>query len=725
MQRHIGIHQTEVAYEPSPSESADLANIERALAAARRQIWVVTAAIVVFLALGFLFLTSATPLYTAYSQVLIDANNSRIVDQLSVVGGGLENDTSILSQVELLKADEIGLSVVDSLQLVGGGESSATEVVRQAAAEGLSRGLGVTRVGRTLVLQLSYTSPDAQMAATIVNAFAEAYLTDQLDSKYEATRRASGWLQERIADLREQSIASDLAVQRYRAENGLIATGGELITDQQLSQLNAQLIQLQGETAEALASVDSIRQIIASGNLDAVVSDALDMPVITDMRSRYLDASRREADISARLGDDHEQAIRLRGEMSEYRRLMFEELSRIAESYDSRYQVAKAREDALLKQVQDATGVSTTANDSLVQLRELEREAESYRTLYQTFLQRYQEAVQQQSFPITEARIISRATVPTQPSSPKFLTTLATFAGFGMVVGIGVAAFREFRDRFFRTGAQVKAELGQEFLGFLPMVESLSGGSTAISSSGTSRLVNPVNTYAVDHPRSLFAETMRSAKIAVDMVGAKRGPRIVGIVSVMPGEGKSTVAINFARHLARQGTKTLLLDADLRNSSTTRTLTPEAHMGLIEILLDRVPIEDVLFRDPLTGLLFVPSPSRRPVPYASELLASPAFDSFLEKTADYEYILLDLPPLGLVVDARAMASRIDGYLLVAEWGKTPRRLVRNTLDSEWIVREKCTGVILNKVDTTQLALYQSNDASAYNGRKTAYYQEGP
>lgn len=715
MQHHFGPSSIERDAVGRGPESVDILNLERVWAAGRRQIWIVAAAAAVFFGLGFLYLITATPLYTAFSQVLIDVNNSRLVDQLSAVGGNLENDTSILSQVELLKADEIGRSVIETLGLID--TKTATPEQIQRAADGLSRGLNVTRLGRTLVLQLSYTSPDPQMAAQIVNAFAEAYLTDQLDSKYEATRRASGWLQERIADLREQSIASDQAVQKYRAENGLIATGGELITDQQLSQLNSQLIASQGETAEALARLDSIRSIIATGNMDAVVADALNMPVITDMRSRYLEASRREADISARLGPDHEQAVRLRGEMSEYRRLMFEELSRIAESYQSQYQVAKSRQDTILKQVEDATGVSASANDSLVQLRELEREAESYRALYQTFLQRYQEAVQQQSFPITEARIISRASVPTQPSSPKFLTTVAMFLAVGVMIGVAVGAFREFQDRFFRTGAQVKSELGQEFLGFLPNVETLSGGSTAVGPNGVNLKIDPVNTYSIDHPRSLFAETMRGAKIAVDLTLSQKRPRVLGIVSAAAEEGKSTVAINFARHLARQGAKTLLLDADLRNSTTTRLLTPSAQEGLVEILLDKTPLQKVLFNDPATDLFFVPSPTMGPLPYASELLASKAFDDLLSQASSYDYVIMDLPPIGVVVDARAIAAKVDGFLLVVEWGKTPRNVVRNTLEEEWMVQEKCVGVFLNKVNTSRLHLYEGRENSSQSRRR--------
>ncbi len=354
----------------------------------------------------------------------------------------------MLSQVEILSSQKIALDVVDKLDLlnnpqfqadkksaigsvVGGVKSivnfrtwftpedvaASKELARQSAADALVRGLNASRVGRTYVLSIDYTSHSPELAAKVANEVAESYLADQLDSKYEATRRASEWLQQRIEELKQKSLETDMAVQKFKSTNNLISTGGQLISDQQLSQLNSQLILAQTSLANAKAEYDRVKSITDSGQLDASVTEALNSTVINGLQDKYLDASRRAADIASRLGEDHLQAVRLRNEMQEYRRLMFEELNRIASSKASTLKVAADRESDLENQVKQATSVSADANDAQVQLRQLERESDTYKTLYGTFLQRYQEATQQQSFPITEARIISKATPPQKRAS--------------------------------------------------------------------------------------------------------------------------------------------------------------------------------------------------------------------------------------------------------------------------------------------------------------------
>jgi succinoglycan biosynthesis transport protein ExoP len=488
----------------SDSSGAGRIDIDRMLAIVHRQWRLVAICIIVFVVLGLAYLLTAVPRYTASADVMIDQNTSKIADQLSVMGGGLEDEAAILSQVELLKSERIALAVVDKLDLSNDATfmassgapvarlkaliMSAVNVGSWFASDSLTQsqivakrrmalarvieGLDVSRVGRTYVLEILYTSPSPELAARIAQAVAEAYLTDQLDSKYDATRRASDWLQARIAELRQKSLDTDLAVQKFKSEKGLISAGGQLVSEQKLSELNSALIVAQSDTSRTKARYERIKSIVDARQTDAIVTDALDSSVINTLRAKYLDASKRESEISARLGPEHAQAVRLRGEMDEYKRLMFEELGRIAESYQSDYKVAQDREDAIRSQVEQATGASATDNETQVQLRELERESETYKNLYQTFLQRYQEAIQQQSFPVTDARIISRAAVPAGPSSPKRMLVLAISVMLGGLFGTGIGAFREFRERFFRTGDQVRGELGLEFLGVVPLVNA-------------------------------------------------------------------------------------------------------------------------------------------------------------------------------------------------------------------------------------------------------------
>ena len=736
-------------------------DFEYMLSVFRRQWRVVFLAVVVSVAFGILYLVTAVPKFTASASLLIDTGNQQIADQLSTITGVSQDETWVLSQVELLKSDRIARAVSERLDLKdnpvfmterlglfraifetirnavsisswlqGKGDGVPTaERIQEQIVWALQADLSVNRVTGTYVLTLDYASVDPQLAAKIAQAFADAYLTDQLDSKYEATRRAGDWLQNRISELREKSLQSDLAVQKFRAEKGLITTDGQLISEQQLQQINSQLVVAKSDRSAAEAKYQRIETIINSGDMQSAVAESLDSTVINDLRTKYLESSRKEADIESRLGAKHVQAVRLRTEMSEYQRLMFEELGRIAQSYRSNVEVARGREKNLEEQVASATGVSATANDAQVQLRELEREADTYKKLYETFLQRYQESVQQQSFPVTEARVISAATVPDFPSSPKKPLIVALGVFFGLVCGGFIGAFREYRDRFFRTGEQIRETLDLEPLGTIPLIKSVPGEVRAVSvSNGDPRLINKESTVAnhvIDHPLSAFAETLRSAKIAVDLLIGPKKPKLIGMVSVLPGEGKSTLSINFAELLASQGARVLLIDADLRNPGATRQIGRQAERGVLEALQNGVPIRDLVMINPQTKLAFLPAVIKRRVPYSSELLGSEAMERMIREVSDmFDYIIFDLPPLAPVVDARAISSTLDTYLLVVEWGRTARNAVKKTLLGNHAVAAKCAGVILNKVDTDKMKFYHTFGSSEfYYSRYSTYYNE--
>jgi polysaccharide biosynthesis transport protein len=729
-------------------------NIDQLLAIARRQ-WVVVAAAVVFmLAVGVAYLLTSVPLYTASTSVLIDRGNSEVVQQLSTIGGVLDDEASVLSQVELLKSDTIGLATVDRLKLqdnaqfmssggslvgtvtssikaliasIGLSSKSSDEFIdpveakRRSALSLLQDSLAIQRIGRAYVLEIAFTSPSPSLAATIANAVAESYLNDKLDAKYQATRRAGEWLQDRIEELRQQSLASDLAVQKFRAANGLVTAGNGLVSDQQLTELNSALIVARADTARAQARYDRIQEILASGQTDAIVTDALDSSVINTLRQKYLEASKLESEITRRLGPDHVQAVRLRQEMSEYNRLMFDELKRIAESYQSELEVARSRERNITEGVLKATSVSVTASETQVQLRELERSSEAYKNLYQTFLQRYQEALQQQSFPVTEARIISKAVGPGGPSSPRKPLVIAISVLFGLMIGAGIGAFREFRDRFFRTGDQIRDVLGVEYLGATPAIVKKADTSVASPVDREVHFRNSVSNFAMNYPLSSFSETLRSCKIAIDLNIAKAS-KIVGVVSTLPGEGKSTIALNLAQVLAKSG-RTLLIDTDLRNPGTTRAIGQHAQAGLIQVLTEGLPYTSVLLHDPASGLDVLPVVVKRRITHSSELLASPQMHQLLSRvSAEYDYVVLDLPPLAPVVDARSIAGRIDGFIMVVEWGVVSRKVVQQTMAAERQIAERTLGVVLNKVDVQKLKLYREYGSSDYySSRYSSYY----
>jgi succinoglycan biosynthesis transport protein ExoP len=394
--------------------------------------------------------------------------------------------------------------------------------------------------------------------------------------------------------------------------------------------------------------------------------------------------------------------------MAQYERLIFDELQRIGQTYRSELEIARSKEKSLGESMASLIGNQAGSNEVMVQLRELERESDTFKNLYQTFLQRYQDAIQRETFPTSEARVISPAVPPEKPSSPKALLVFAASLLLGLMAGGGLGALRERRDRVFRIGSQVRDELGLELIGMLPTIEGHAlPDATAPDNPRHVQLASTTLRHALDAPLSGFAEILRSVKVEIDLaLGAKKGARIIGVVSVLPGEGKTTISKNLGSLLGFLGARTLLIDGDMRNPGLTRNVARHASVGLLEVLRGESSLADALLTEPDSNLDVLPITTKKRLWNSAELLSSPKMQTLLDQASqDYDYIVIDLPPIGPVVDVKAAAGLFDGFVFVVEWGKTARSVVMNSLMEDEQLYDKCVGVILNKVIGEQLRLY--------------------
>jgi succinoglycan biosynthesis transport protein ExoP len=482
--------------------------IEQIIGFVRRQFPIFVFIVACAIALGIVYLVTTPSRYTSHAMLLIDSNKLRVLQQDAPVGDVPIDTAQVETQVEILKSENIGLSVIKDLKLTddpefvaaGGGllgyilgfisspiafftsqndEQSDTDLARHALSVFLDK-RAITRVGRTYVLDIAYTSLKPGRSATIANAIADAYIVDQLESKYQATRRASVWLQDRIKELRQQASDADRAVLDYKEKNNIVAVGASqsgtggtrLLGEQQLEELNTQLGSARAAAEEAKARLERINEVVKRDVPDATVTDTLHSEVINRLRNNYLDMAAKEAIWSARYGANHLAAVNLRTQMAELRRSIIDELGRIAQSYKSDYEIAKSRVDGLERNLQSLVADSQVINRDRLGLRDLESTAQVYHTLYDNFLQRYMEAIQQQSFPITEARVISPAAPPQSKSGPLTFKVLGVAGAIGLILSFGAALLREAVDRVFRTPLQVETSLHIRCLAVLPVLIS-------------------------------------------------------------------------------------------------------------------------------------------------------------------------------------------------------------------------------------------------------------
>jgi succinoglycan biosynthesis transport protein ExoP len=715
------------------------------MALIKRHALVMAAVFCAVLACGVLYLVMATPQYTATASVIIDSGKTRVLKD-SVTSDAVVDASMVDSQVELIKSERVALNVIRELKLAGdqvfmgssmvgrvigsisslfsgGGAAEQGDFLRERAALGrLSRSLTVRREGRSYVLQISFVSPDPNKSAAIANAVAEGYINDLLDAKYDVTKRASGWLKDRIKELSEQAAAADGEVQKFKTENNIVETGRGLMNEQNLTEVSSQLVTSRATTAEARARLDRMAAVMSGDVPDASVADALKNEVITRLRAQYLDLAKREADWSMRYGVTHTAAINLRNEMQNIRANIQNELRRIQSSYQSDYEIAKAREQSLQTELDKFVSQSNTMNQAQIKLRDLESNAQTSRMLYNSFLQRFMEATQQQSFPITDTRIITYATRPLGSTSPKVLLVMAGSVLLGLMAAGSAMIAREYLDNVFRTSVQIEETLGVEALGLLPRIPKTVDPEMP-SKPELERPVGlrridptrvPLTRQVITSPFSAFTEALRMSKVAFDVANMGHDTAVLGVVSALPGEGKSTVAANLAQLIAHSGARCVLVDGDFRNPSLTRALAPDAKVGMMEVLRDTANLQDIIWLDPQTRLMFLPTIADQTMSHTNELLSSKAMEATLKTLRDQvDYVIVDLPPIIPVVDVRASGHLFDSYVLVVEWAKTAREVVLNALASAPAVREKLVGALLNKADLDQLRRYDTMSKKYY------------
>ena len=759
---------------PKADEQDGFIDLDRLWAVVTRRIRTILAGVAIFAALAVAYLLTAPSSYTSATQILLDETMTKYAEDQPPPASSQQADMEIASAVEILKSNEMALRVVDAAGLVNNDEilnppqspvaliksgvkliasafkpakppltpDQAREAQRQQIAAALQDDLKVERVTRSSVVSVSFDSTDPQLAAKVTRAYADSYLTDQLNANFDATERASVWLQERLNDLRQRSQQASLDVEKYKADNGLTSTGGELMSEQQISDLNKQLIIAQADTASASARYYQYKSIIDQGPDNAVKnatisSSQTDNTVLQDLKTRYLAVQKREQDVTQNFGADHPQAVALKAEREDITRQIYQELQQLTASYKNEFDVAQSRAVSLRQSIEGVVGKNSEANRSLVQLNELNQKATALKTLYESYLSRYEEASQQRSFPIAKARVISTAGVPTAPSSPKKTLVLALSLVLGLMAGGAFAALQEFRDRYFRVEADVRAALGLKFLGYLPLLGQQSfnkkkgrkhtaGAAPAMAEDAEHGVAfERIMRVSVEAPRSIFAETLRNAKLASDVMLQGRADRVIGVVSALPGEGKSTTAANFAALLASSGKRTLLIDADLRNPGLSRMLKSPPQTGLIEAALGEIPWASAVRVDPRTKLAILPVVLRDHLLHTSELLSSQGMMNLMESARKmFDYVVVDLAPLAPVIDAKAFAPQVDAFLLVAEWGATPTNLVRDILEQEPQINSRILGVILNKTDMSELSRYSDfGGTERYRQKYTSYYTE--
>ena len=253
---------------------------------------------------------------------------------------------------------------------------------------------------------------------------------------------------------------------------------------------------------------------------------------------------------------------------------------------------------------------------------------------------------------------------------------------------------------------------------------SSSKRDTPVTSFGPRTIVHgdTAGWTTLDAPLSRYTEAIRAIKLAIDLSGTVRSNRVIGFTSSLPNEGKSTIAFSLAQLVSHVGARTILIDCDLRNPSLTREIAPHAQVGLLDVTVGKVPLDDAIWRDPSTKLSFLPMVSKFRLAHSSEVLTSASVRQLFEQLREnYELVIVDLPPLEPIVDVRAATHLVDLFVFVVEWGRTKIDVVQHALGHAPGVHENLLGVVLNKVDMNVFGRYASHRNDIYYNKHYSRY----
>jgi polysaccharide biosynthesis transport protein len=701
------------------------------------------------LALATVYFVTVPNPYKSSARLLVDRSVSRYLQNNKIVDQPTFDEPEIGSQTFVVSSDSVVVPVVRSLGLtrdsefvgqpkMGGARISdylgdlkkavgsllgmsvappadPEAALERAAVEAIAKRLTVAREDVANVINVTFESEDRNKAAKIANAIADSYITTTLDAKLKSTKVASQWLQERLVELKKQAAEADRALQDFKAANNLKSGGGSQGGQDQRANLEIQLANAQIATAEAKSRFDRIQQkngdeittVVGTDALlnparSGVINFALNNSDLVKLRSQYRDVSARAADVESKVGSKHEIAIKLRRQADDLQSAIKSEELRIADSYASEYQIAKARETEIAAAVANLAGGTKAGSE----LRELESSAEALHKLYDSTLQKYKEinTIETETMPVQSARVITRAVPALSKTSKKGWAVLAGSMMLGLFLGAGAAVGKEWAADVLRTPKAVEQVTGNKCV-VLPLAEAKS---------------TPMEELVLDAPYSRFTEALRNVKAQIDANRSVHGAKVIGIVSSLPKEGKTTVGANLAAlMIAASGARTLVIDSDFHVRRLSAALAPDAREGLLEALENPTRLPWLVSRRQRSGLHVLPCVSPARIPNSAELLGSPMMAQLLAVARkSYDYIIIEIAPVMSVVDVKMIERFVDQFVFVVEWGETKRDLVLDALAEAEAIRDRLACVILNKADPVAIRKIES-----YKGIKPGdYYQ---
>jgi polysaccharide biosynthesis transport protein len=685
----------------APSTDIDLLKIFATLWRGRLTI---LSAVVASLVATALFVLVAPHRFTASTEILIEPVDLRGVANEPPTTQASE--TALLqvdSQVRVLTSDDVLRRVVDSQGLAHDPEfargpsrlralldgllhpaqtMTATDPAL-AALDALRRHVQVKRDERTYVVDVAVSSVEAAKAARLANAIADAYLAEQTAVRADAARQISQSLTGRLNELRERVRDAEERAEAFKASHNIVDANGQLVNEQQLTDLNSQLAAARAHTAAAKARLDQIVALQASKADVGAFPDAVASQTITALRAQYAEVMRREAEQTTSLGDRHPAVIEIQAQADRLKRMIADEVNRIALAARTEYESAKASEEQLGQNV-DALKQSALSTDAdMVTLRELQREVQASRAVYEAFLVRARETGEQERIDTKNIQVISKADLPLNRSSPPSNALLALGAVcLGLGAGSGLVLLRD--AVWGSAGSRRRANRGAA-----PTHPALAANVPVLA-----KLPDVTATFGLDadgEANLRFAAGVRRVYEALRASQRKRGGSSILIVAADGDDDAAAVALTLAATAARTE-RVLLIDADIERRTLSALDAGETEAGLVDVAVGRRLLSDIVIRDRATNISLVPlvSPQSRRDRKIEDGDVRAAF----AQTRNFDMVIVTAMDTEGDPSTRFFAGLVDHVVLVVRAEQIDEAAIDAVVSSLGVDARKVRGAVL-------------------------------
>jgi capsular exopolysaccharide synthesis family protein len=587
--------------------------------------------------------------------------------------------------------------------------SARTEMELARITRRFAAGLSVRAQRRSYIISVQYTAESREKAALIANTVAELYVLDRLEASFDEARRVSGWLGERLEILQKDLAAAEAAVEDFRSKNGLRRRTERqtTVSDQQLSELNSRLVLARADMAQKQARLDQVRTLVRTRGSVDTSSDVLQSLLIQRMREQESSKSRELSEAIKTYGDRHPRIVGLRADLDELRAKIAMEIERIATSMGNDLEVSSAGVASLERELNGLRRQSNVAGEAEIRLRELERQAEASKSLYEAFLARFKREAEQERMQRANARIVSTAEIPLVHSFPPSRSILGLAVLMALLGGAGLVLLLERLDNAVRSADDAEALTGLPTLAMIPLQRTRTGD-------------RPID-MVLERPHSALADGVRSLRTALDIKAGSLEQRVIVVTSSVPKEGKTFVSLCLAFLFAKVEERVLLIDGDVYRPRLHAALGLECERGLTQVLNGEASFDEVVVPK-IAGLLdFLPVGR---VQQATDMLqAQPLEELIAELARRYDRIVIDTPPVLAVADTRVLARLADQVVYLVKWNATPRDAVRNGIKLLRGAGANLFGIALSQVDQRKHSRYGYGDYGHYYGRYQDYYGE--